>query len=145
MPLPKQLDLGDVPVGDTVSHPLQLSSAASVDFSFSVTVLQRNKHFTVTPLSGTIAADSSASVMVTFTPTRYSTEHMQLQVQLSEYGAEPMLVHVTGSSRPGLVQQQLMTSALAQGKLGPLGEDLYTPTYTPSCDLIVSCGNRCSC
>lgn len=112
--LPKQLDLGAVPLGESRSHTLQLTCTTGMPFDFSVTVLQHNQHFLVTPLAGTVPACGGAAVTVNFTPSRYSTEHLQLQVLLSEYGAEPMQVLVSGSCKPGLVQQKVIRQALEQ-------------------------------
>jgi hypothetical protein len=112
-PLCRHLDLGHVPLGDTVTRQLPLSSSAGTAFDFSVTVLQHNKHFTVTPLSGSVPAHGSTAVTISFTPTQYSTEHLQLQVVLGEYNANPMQVLVSGSCRPGLVQQQVVAAALS--------------------------------
>lgn len=110
-PVPKHLDLGHVPLGETAMQQLQLKCSTGVAFDYSITVLQHNKHFTIAPLSGTIPAHGTAAVTVTFTATKYSTEHLQLHVLLSEYGAEPMQVLVTGSCRPGLVQQKVLAAA----------------------------------
>lgn len=114
-PVPKHLDLGEVPLGEPVTRQLQLTCRTGVGFDYSITVLQHNKHFTVAPLSGTVPAHGSTAVAVTFTPTKYSTEHLQLQVLLSEYGAEPMQMLVTGSCRPGLTQHKVLAAAATAG------------------------------
>lgn len=116
-PLPKHLDLGRVPLGETATHQLQLHSCSGAACDFSVTVLQHNKHFTVSPLSGTLPAHGSAAVTLTFAPTKHTTELLQLQVQLHECGAEPMQVLVSGCSKPGLVQQKVMDAAAAGGAI----------------------------
>jgi hypothetical protein len=113
------LDIGHVPLGKTGTSQLQFTCRDGVTFDYSITVMQHNKHFTVGPLTGTMPAHGGTAVTVTFTPTKYSTEHLQLQVLLSEYSAEPMQVLVTGSCKPGLVQQKLLTSAF--GGAQPLG------------------------
>lgn len=115
--MPQQLDLGQVPLGESLSHQLHLSCMASVGFGYTITVVQHNTHFTVAPLSGTIPAHGRIAVTVTFTPTRYSTEHLQLLVQLSEYGAGPSKVMVTASCRPGLVQQRMMVNATQEQQM----------------------------
>lgn len=117
-PLPKHLDLGQVPLGEAVTRQLQLHSSSGVPVDFSVGVLKHNKQFTVTPMSGTLPAHGSAAVAVTFTPTKYSTEHLQLQVQLGEIGADPMQVLLTGCCKPGLTQQKIVAAATAGGMVG---------------------------
>lgn len=114
-PVPKHLDLGDVPLGEAATRQLQLTCSTGVGFDYSITVLQHNKHFTVVPLSGTVPAHGSTAVTVAFEPTKYSTEHMQLQVLLSEYGAEPMQMLVTGSCRPGLTQLKVLAAGATVG------------------------------
>lgn len=85
-----------------------------MSFSFSITVLQHNRHFTVQPLSGTVPAQSSTAVTISFTPTRYSTERLELSVLLAEDGAQPMRMRVAASCKPGLVQQQALSASKEQ-------------------------------
>ncbi|KAF6259574.1 hypothetical protein COO60DRAFT_995334 [Scenedesmus sp. NREL 46B-D3] len=110
--LPKRLGLGKVALGESTTQQLQLSCKVPLDFGFTVTVTKHNRAFTVSPLSGTVPANGSAVISVTFTPARLTTEEMQLQVLLDEFNAKPMHVTVTGSAVAGLVRDRLVAAGL---------------------------------
>jgi hypothetical protein len=88
--LPKRLDLGRVALGESTTQQLQLSCKLPLDFGFTVTVTKHNKAFTVSPMSGTVPANGSAAISVTFTPASLATEELQLQVR-SMRGASLMM------------------------------------------------------
>jgi hypothetical protein len=79
--LPKHLDFGKVALGESTTQQLQLSCKLPLDFSFSVTVTKHNRAFTVSPMSGTVPANGSAAISITFMPVSLTTEELQLQVR----------------------------------------------------------------
>jgi hypothetical protein len=113
-PLPSHIHLRPAALAQPVCSQLLLTCETGVPFDFAVTLLRDNPAFVVAPLSGTVPAHGCTAVRLTFTPTRLATEHLELQVQLSEFNAQPMRVRVTGSAPPGLVRQRLLGSAAEQ-------------------------------
>uniref|UniRef100_A0A383WQ08 HYDIN/VesB/CFA65-like Ig-like domain-containing protein n=1 Tax=Tetradesmus obliquus TaxID=3088 RepID=A0A383WQ08_TETOB len=111
--LPKRLDLGKVALGESTTQQLQLSCKLPLDFGFTVTVTKHNKAFTVSPMSGTVPANGSAAISITFMPASLATEELQLQVLLDEYNAKPMPVTVTGSAVAGLAKDRLVAAAMS--------------------------------
>jgi hypothetical protein len=85
--LPKRLDLGRVALGESTTQQLQLSCKLPLDFAFTVTVIKHNKAFTVSPMSGTVPANGSAAISITFMPASLATEELQLQVRAATYKA----------------------------------------------------------
>jgi hypothetical protein len=84
--LPKHLDFGKVALGESTTRQLQLSCKLPLVFGFTVTVTKHNRAFRVSPLSGTVPADGSAAISVTFMPVSLTTEELQLQVRFCAEG-----------------------------------------------------------
>ncbi|XP_067298914.1 cilia- and flagella-associated protein 221 [Pseudorasbora parva] len=101
--IPSHISLPPVPLGQSASHVIPLSCSCPIDFEFQVHYLQPHKAFTVRPLSGIIPANGKTMLKVTFTPLRYGTADITLQLVISQFNSKPVIWTVTGSSSPYLV------------------------------------------
>uniref|UniRef100_A0A672L126 Cep192-like domain-containing protein n=1 Tax=Sinocyclocheilus grahami TaxID=75366 RepID=A0A672L126_SINGR len=101
--IPSHISLPPVPLGQSASHVIPLSCSCPIDFEFQVHCLQPHKAFTVKPLSGIIPANGKTALKVTFTPLRYGTADITLQLVISQFNSKPVIFTVTGSSSPYLL------------------------------------------
>ncbi|XP_051766641.1 LOW QUALITY PROTEIN: cilia- and flagella-associated protein 221 [Ctenopharyngodon idella] len=101
--IPSHISLPPVPLGQSASHVIPLSCSCPIDFEFEVHCLQPHKAFTVRPLSGIIPANGKTTLKVTFTPVRYGTADITLQLVISQFNSKPVIWTVTGSSSPYLL------------------------------------------
>ncbi|XP_002660420.3 cilia- and flagella-associated protein 221 [Danio rerio] len=101
--IPSHISLPPVPLGQSTTHVIPLSCSCPVDFEFQVHCLQPHKAFTVRPLSGIIPANGKTVLKVTFTPLRYGTADITLQLIISQFNSKPVIWTVTGSSTPYLL------------------------------------------
>lgn len=101
--IPSHISLPPVPLGQSASHVIPLSCSCPIDFEFQVHYLQPHKAFTVRPLSGIIPANGKTMLKVTFTPLRYGTADITLQLVISQFNSKPVIWTVTGSSSPYLL------------------------------------------
>lgn len=93
--LPRRLDFGKVAVGGTFSKQLQLSCKVSLNFDFRVTVVKHNRCFSVAPLVGTVPANGTAAITVTFSPTSMNTEEFLIEV--GDYQCHGARLHAAGA------------------------------------------------
>ncbi|XP_051557964.1 cilia- and flagella-associated protein 221 [Myxocyprinus asiaticus] len=103
--IPSHISLPPVPLGQSASHVIPLSCSCPIDFEFQVHCLQPNKAFNVRPLSGIIPANGQTTLKVTFTPLRYGTADITLQLVISQFNSKPVIWTVTGSSSPYLLSK----------------------------------------
>ncbi|KTG33837.1 hypothetical protein cypCar_00016727 [Cyprinus carpio] len=101
--IPSHISLPLVPLGQSASHVIPLRCSCPIDFEFQVHCLQPHKAFTVKPMSGIIPANGKAELKVTFTPLRYGTADITLQLVISQFNSKPVIFTVTGSSSPYLL------------------------------------------
>eukprot|EP00879_Flechtneria_rotunda_P015739 GHRR01016461.1.p1 GENE.GHRR01016461.1~~GHRR01016461.1.p1 ORF type:complete len:388 (+),score=120.53 GHRR01016461.1:480-1643(+) len=113
----RQIDFGQVAVGETAVKRLQLSCQVPLEFTFTVTILKHNSSFDVQPLAGTVPAGNATHITISFAPTELTTEELQIQVLVSEFNAQPRKVTVTGSAVPGLARDRLVAEA-TRGQAG---------------------------
>lgn len=52
--------------------------------------------------SGIVPANGEVDVVVTFTPSEFSTAVMKIQLIISQFNTKPLICTVSGSSVPGL-------------------------------------------
>ncbi|KAI7810989.1 cilia- and flagella-associated protein 221 [Triplophysa rosa] len=100
--IPSHISLPPVPLGQSISHVIPLKCSCPIDFEFQVHCLQPHEAFTVRPLSGIIPANGKTELKVTFTPVRYCTADITLQLVISQFNSKPVVWTVTGSSSPYL-------------------------------------------
>ncbi|XP_056586967.1 cilia- and flagella-associated protein 221 [Triplophysa dalaica] len=100
--IPSHISLPPVPLGQSISHVIPLKCSCPIDFEFQVHCLQPHEAFTVRPLSGIIPANGKTELRVTFTPVRYCTADITLQLVISQFNSKPVVWTVTGSSSPYL-------------------------------------------
>ncbi|XDV14664.1 hypothetical protein PO909_014880 [Leuciscus waleckii] len=101
--IPSHIILPPVPLGQSASHVVPLGCSCPIDFEFQVHCLQPHKAFTVRPLSGIIPANGKTTLKVTFTPLRYGTADITLQLIIAQFNSKPVIWTVTGSSSPYLL------------------------------------------
>ncbi|KAK2149919.1 hypothetical protein LSH36_431g01010 [Paralvinella palmiformis] len=102
---PKFIKFPPVPVGHSRSRVLPLRCQAPIDFEFQLTYIQPNPAFKVEPMGGIVPANGEVDVVVTFTPSEFSTAVMKIQLIISQFNTKPLICTVSGSSVPGLSKE----------------------------------------
>ena len=115
--IPEYIRFTNVPVGYKKSKLMPLKNESHVSFEFRIVVLREHETFTIEPLSGIVPPRDRADIVITYAPTSFSTSHVELQIETSQYRSRPILVHVAGSSRPGIEREMAEKSMLEQLKL----------------------------
>ncbi|XP_077978067.1 cilia- and flagella-associated protein 221-like [Glandiceps talaboti] len=101
---PEIVHFPPTPVSHTSSKVIPLRCNAPIDFEFQLTYLQPHPAFTVHPLSGIVPASGEVSIAVSFSPTDFSTAHMKLQLNISQFNSKPLVCSFSGVSEPGLAR-----------------------------------------
>ncbi|GBG27814.1 Cilia- and flagella-associated protein 221 [Hondaea fermentalgiana] len=102
--VPRMLDFGACELMQTHRRHLQLSCKVPMDFDFEVLELASSSEFRISPLSGRIPAGGSTRLMVEYTPHHLKVSSYSFRLNINQFGFEPIVCTVTGSSRPGLVR-----------------------------------------
>eukprot|EP00471_Norrisiella_sphaerica_P012626 CAMPEP_0184495100 /NCGR_PEP_ID=MMETSP0113_2-20130426/30372_1 /TAXON_ID=91329 /ORGANISM="Norrisiella sphaerica, Strain BC52" /LENGTH=959 /DNA_ID=CAMNT_0026881139 /DNA_START=100 /DNA_END=2976 /DNA_ORIENTATION=+ len=102
---PKLIDMGNTLLGDEVEREFFLESKIPVRFEYKITTLQYNPNFSVEPLEGGIGPNSVTKFRIIFKPIRQVTTRMDVKLEVSQFGFEPIVASVVGSctdlARPG--------------------------------------------
>ncbi|CAB1416371.1 unnamed protein product [Pleuronectes platessa] len=98
--IPPHIDLPAVPLGQSVTSVIPLRSGCPIDFEFQAFVLQPHEAFSVHPLAGVIPASGELKLTVTFSPLRYETSQVTVQLVVSQFNSRPFLCTITGSAVP---------------------------------------------
>lgn len=110
---PKVIEMGNVPLGEKVSRSFALESKVPVQFEYKLTEMNHNPNFTVEPMQGAIGPSGRTKFTITFEPARQITTTMQLKLEVSQFGFEPMIATVSGSSagitEPGEIRAGVTT------------------------------------
>ncbi|XP_041822424.1 cilia- and flagella-associated protein 221 [Chelmon rostratus] len=105
--IPPHIDLSAVPLGQSVRRAIPLSCSCPIDFEFQVYVIQPHEAFSIHPLTGVIPANGEVKIIVTFSPLRYETSQVTIQLIVSQFNTKPYLCTITGSSAPHLALSDL--------------------------------------
>ena len=103
--VPKSVDFGLVPQGQSVRQVLPLRSSDGAEFEFRVDVIQTHADFVIQPLAGVIPAYGQVGIVVDFTPSRLATVHGMIQIHISQLNLAPQTVTLIGSSAPHQVKE----------------------------------------
>ncbi|XP_070814018.1 cilia- and flagella-associated protein 221 [Chaetodon trifascialis] len=105
--IPPHIDLSAVPLGQSVCCAIPLRCSCPIDFEFQVFVIEPHEAFSVHPLTGVIPARGEVKIVVTFSPLRYETSQVTIQLTISQFNTKPYLCTITGSSAPHLALSDL--------------------------------------
>mmetsp|Transcript_21541 Transcript_21541/g.50695 ORF Transcript_21541/g.50695 Transcript_21541/m.50695 type:complete len:904 (+) Transcript_21541:118-2829(+) len=98
---PKALDLGTVPINDSVSRTLSFSCKVPIEFEFSITVLDDNPDLEIYPLRGTVPANGQVDVVIRYCPSRMITLRVRAVLEMSQFGWKPLTCVITANAAPG--------------------------------------------
>jgi hypothetical protein len=73
-----------------------------MEFEFRIDVKKSHASITVTPNTGIIPANGSAAITIEFQPSVMATVFSEIEFMVSQFGFEPMLCMISGSSAPGI-------------------------------------------
>lgn len=105
---PQLFNFPPVPVGHKMTKVFPLRCEAPIDFEYQLTYVQPHQAFSVQPMSGIIPANGEAQVHVTFSPIEFHTACMRIQLVISQFNSNPIVCTFTGSSVPGLLQEETL-------------------------------------
>eukprot|EP00794_Sanderia_malayensis_P003528 gene3528-4029_t len=130
------MDIADFPsnvyfsptaIGQTKTKIIPLKCSSQVNFDFQISFLQRHSAFDVQPLSGVVPGGGKVDIRITFSPVEYCTAHLQLQVNVSQMNAKPLLCSITGISIPGLVHKSLSDKKQWDNQTDEIVENVADP------------------
>ncbi|XP_069377369.1 cilia- and flagella-associated protein 221 isoform X2 [Paralichthys olivaceus] len=98
--IPPHIHLSAVPLGQSVTRVIPLRCSCPIDFEFQVFVIQPHEAFSIHPLTGVIPAGGEVKLTVTFSPLRYETSEVTIQLVISQFNSKPNLCTITGSAAP---------------------------------------------
>eukprot|EP00062_Callorhinchus_milii_P017396 gi/632969749/ref/XP_007901252.1/ PREDICTED: primary ciliary dyskinesia protein 1 [Callorhinchus milii] len=99
---PPYLNLTNVPVGQRKDTVIPLRCSCPVDFEFHLNCLELHHAFTIKPKRGIIPANGEVNIVVTYSPSEYSTAQIRVQLIISQFNSKPYNCVITGTSSPGL-------------------------------------------
>ena len=116
---PQAMDFGAVPVGRRAVQSIDLNCAVPVNFEYECELLDPVAEFGVIgAMAGVVPALGRLSIEVAFSPTRFATLSARLRVKVSQFGQDPFVITLRGSSSPGLAKDQAMAASSASTMLG---------------------------
>jgi len=98
---PKNIDLGSCNVGQSITQGVKLECKVPIEFEYSISVLNQNPEFSISPASGIVPANGCQEVEITYSPQRMTTSELLLHVTISQFGFKPLLCRVMASAEPG--------------------------------------------
>ncbi|XP_075037324.1 cilia- and flagella-associated protein 221 isoform X2 [Mixophyes fleayi] len=99
---PSHVNLSDVSLGQSAQYVIHVRCSCPVDFEYCIISTQSHKDFLTAPASGIIPANGAVDVTVTYSPTRYGTAQIRLELQISEFNAKPHCCVITGTCSPNV-------------------------------------------
>uniref|UniRef100_A0A0G4IDG3 Abnormal spindle-like microcephaly-associated protein ASH domain-containing protein n=1 Tax=Chromera velia CCMP2878 TaxID=1169474 RepID=A0A0G4IDG3_9ALVE len=110
--LPRFVDMGVVKMGETKTVFVPLQSRTQVDFEFQIMLTQEHADILVSPLAGVIPANDTTNIEVSFCPSEYGTAVAEVQVDLAQFGFEPVTVGVMGCCMPCVEKDERVASGV---------------------------------
>ena len=84
--LPKRIDLGRIPIGETITKELTIDSTCPVNFEYEFREIKPHPDIRmITPACGDILGGSSTSVIFQFNPQSYTTGDAEFELRTSEF------------------------------------------------------------
>ena len=115
--LPSKLDFGHCPLGEPTTRSLELACHVPIQFEYSVQVDKPHPHFElVSAPRGLVPAQGAARLAVRFTPITLGTSVCELVVAVSQFGATPHRVTVTGSAMAGMLRERALAGAATRSR-----------------------------
>eukprot|EP00877_Chromochloris_zofingiensis_P012287 jgi/Chrzof1/7311/Cz02g18220.t1 len=112
---PRRVDFGNASIGEILTQTVTMTCKVPIDFEFTITTEKPNKAFVIQPTAGIVPSNGHVDVTITFTPTSFTTEVLEIQVLVAEFGAEPVSCTITGSAASGVARDRLLASVLGSG------------------------------
>lgn len=111
---PERIDFGRIPLYDTITKSLTLSSGVPIPFMFRLDVTKPHADIHIEPLEATIPPNSTVDVHITYTPSSLTTALSELFIHTSQHNWKPLKVTIAGSSHPGSRRDNAVAAALQQ-------------------------------
>eukprot|EP00741_Cyanophora_paradoxa_P023818 tig00021623_g23007.t1 len=109
---PRFVDLGDCPISETTTRVIPLTCKVPVHFEFEITITRPHPDFRVSPLRGVVPGNGHVEVCIDYRPSVLATVSMEMSINVAQFGFEPVLCTVTGSSSPGITRTHLLTQTM---------------------------------
>lgn len=130
--IPNTIDFGKCGIATPVTKSIPLKCDVPIDFEFNVKVTDPSPEIKISPSKGTLPANGSTEINVTFTPLAFSTASSTFEVTLNQFGATPMKCNVLGSCVPGVAQKQKMKELMEKEPLSISDDSTQKRTSTIS-------------
>lgn len=102
--VPRVLDFGSCVLNQSHTRTLKLSCKVPMPFDFEVMELTPHAEFKIYPHSGQVPANGETHLTVEYIPHQLKVSSYSFRLNVAQFGFEPIICTVTGSSRPGLIR-----------------------------------------
>lgn len=99
--VPRALHFGKVPAGHAVTKSISLSSGIPLPFPWHIECISADAAFSIEPQSGTIPANGTARVQITYEPREHVTATAELKLHCAQFDWQPKPITLSGSCVPG--------------------------------------------
>ena len=112
--IPTRLDFGKCGIATTESRRIPLTCNVPIDFDFEIAVTDPCAAIEISPASGTIPANGTTHIELSYTPQAFSTATASFEFTLFQFGAAPVTCDVLGSCVPGVARAKKIKELLAE-------------------------------
>ena len=112
--IPKRLDFGKCGIATTATRRIPLTCNVPIDYDFEIAVTDPCAEIEISPASGTIPANGTTHIELSYTPQAFSTATASFEFTLFQFGATPVTCDVLGSCVPGVARAKKIKELLAE-------------------------------
>lgn len=124
--VPSAVDFGVCPIQTPTVKSFSIKCNVPIDFEYKISILSSHPAFALSSMLGTIPANGEVRIVLTYTPSDYTTSSMAFELLLSQYNAVPIRCQVTGSCAPGALRDATVQRVTQQRQQQPPSTDRVT-------------------
>lgn len=99
--VPRRLDFGELETGARAIKSLEIKCEVPVAFEYRARLLRPNAQFNLlSPLEGVVPGEGRVELRMEYAPNALGTATTQLELEVSQLDAKPMLIAVAGNAVP---------------------------------------------
>lgn len=125
---PKIIDFGVTALAETATRVVELTCKVPIQFEYELTVTAPHPDFKIGPLKGIVPPNGSTPITIEFHPLKLVSAHMEIEVNVSQFGFKPFRCQISGTAAAGLTREQAL--AQAEAKVAVEDDPRITTTLT---------------